>query len=143
MSPRRLTALQEHRDAAAWRRLGRTLRERPARRELAVPDPPTVDVPFFDAPAVDYGQAFPPFAEATSNGLATGLAIGLGAVAVLGLGVVVCYLLFRRRDDGVALPPQVVYQQLPPARAALGCCTPSPTRPRSSSPDEDPEAGQY
>lgn len=33
------------------------------------------------------------------NGIATGLAIGLSVVAVVGLGVMLCYVLFRKRDQ--------------------------------------------
>jgi hypothetical protein len=55
--------------------------------------------------------------QSSSPSLATGIAIGLAAVAVLGLGVVVCYLLFRKKDDGTAqqvlgLPPQVIVRDI-------------------------------
>jgi len=58
--------------------------------------------------------------SSSSPSLATGIAIGLAAVAVLGVGVVVCYLLFRKKDDGqlsgppqvIGLPPQVIVRDI-------------------------------
>jgi hypothetical protein len=41
------------------------------------------------------------------SGIATGLAIGLATVAVLGLGVVVCYLLFRKKDESLGSPERI------------------------------------
>ena len=44
-----------------------------------------------------------------SSGIGTGLAIGLSVVAVVGLGVMLCYVLFRKKDKeltGPALMPQ-------------------------------------
>jgi hypothetical protein len=42
--------------------------------------------------------------EDKRGGLGLGLAIGLSVVAVLGLGVLLCYVLFRRRDGELGAP---------------------------------------
>jgi hypothetical protein len=47
------------------------------------------------------------------NSFSAGLAIGLAAVAVLGVGIVLCYVLFRRRDSDKLSGPQQALERVP------------------------------
>jgi hypothetical protein len=69
-------------------------------------------------------ELFSTFAEAQASreshgsSFATGLAIGLSAVAVVGLGIALCYVLFKRQDT--AAPPVYVPQPMPFPYPMLG-----------------------
>lgn len=54
--------------------------------------------------------------KSSGSGIATGLAIGLSVVAVVGLGITLCYVLFRKKDSqltGLAQAPQPVPMPYP------------------------------
>jgi hypothetical protein len=72
------------------------------------------------------------------SGIATGLAIGLSVVAVVGLGVMLCYVLFRKRDQEQLSGP-VVPQPVPmpyPYYVPQLAAPPAPTAPSVTSPAE-------
>ena len=130
VDPRKLARLKHRRDLVEARAIGgrvRALRESqalvlaPSRALERVPAPDK----FPRGVYLTLAEARSALAEehqreqGGSGGIATGLAIGLGAVAILGFGVVICYLLFRRRDgEGQATAPvltgapQIIHREI-------------------------------
>jgi hypothetical protein len=132
---RRHAILKERQELAQARRIGRGLRDL-GFKDVAV-HPSRALVPVAPAPLAITQPDPPPgyyktLAEAQaamlrehanksngSNGVAVGLAIGLAAVAVVGIGVVIYYLLVRKDKDQTALSGPIVQPapsiiQMPP-----------------------------
>lgn len=158
VDPRKLARLKHRRDLVEARVIGarvRALRESqalvlaPSRALEKVPAPDKLPRGVY----LTLAEARSALAEehqreqGGSGGIATGLAIGLGAVAILGFGIVICYLLFRKRDGenqplaapalAVQPPPQIIHREV--IREVL----PERARRRSPSYLADPEDEEY
>lgn len=149
LAARRAAKKKYQNDLERMRRLGVALRRKlsPSPRSVGVVEHPEAVLSQPEVLAAAPVELYGSFAEAraaaatvrhqellaelqgrsSSSGIGLGLAIGLSVVAVLGLGVLLCYVLFRPKETGGLAAAPVVYQL--PSMVAPTVLAPTPAPP--------------
>ena len=107
LATRRLRERKRKRVVKQFRNFGYALAHRDDGRREPIPVVDLAEVEVYEAAPIGVYQNRDVALAAAQNlrgggGFSSGLAVGLAAVAVAGLGIVLCYLLFRRKGDDAA-----------------------------------------